>query len=59
MLPEKYGFWEPLKIPFSPDIIEKLIPNDRGGAADRLLCQRLKKAPLSRKFLAFTAWRDA
>ncbi|MEN8976496.1 hypothetical protein [Acinetobacter baumannii] len=43
MLPEKYGFWEPLKIPFSPDIIEKMIPNDRGGAADRLLCQRLKK----------------
>ncbi|PRO25754.1 hypothetical protein B9W69_21295, partial [Acinetobacter baumannii] len=43
MLPEKCGFWEPLKTPFSPEIIEKLVPNDKGGAADRLLCQRLKK----------------
>lgn len=43
MLPEKCGFWSPLKIPFSREIIESLIPNDRGGAADQLLCQRLKK----------------
>ncbi len=43
MLPEKCGFWSPLKIPFSPEIIENMIPNDRGGAADRLSCQRLKK----------------
>lgn len=43
MLPEKCGFWSPLKIPFSQDVIESLIPNDRGGAADQLSCQRLKK----------------
>lgn len=43
MLPEKCGFWSPLKIPFSPEIIESLIPNDREGAADTLWCQRLKK----------------
>lgn len=43
MIPEKCGFWSPLKIKFSPDIIETLIPDDRGGAADTLWCQRLKK----------------
>lgn len=43
MLPEKCGFWSPLKISFSPEMIESLIPEDRGGAADQLSCQRLKK----------------
>ncbi len=43
MLPEKCGFWSPLKISFTPEMIESLIPEDRGGAADRLYCQRLKK----------------
>ncbi|MBU3846160.1 MAG: hypothetical protein H9855_04150 [Candidatus Acinetobacter avistercoris] len=43
MLPEKCGFWSPMKIEFSTDIIESLIPDDRGGAADTLWCQRLKK----------------
>ena len=43
LIPEKCGFWEPLKIEFSPDIIETLIPDDRGGAADSLWCKRNKK----------------
>lgn len=43
MLPEKCGFWSPMKIQFSPDVIESLIPDDRGGAADTIWYQRLKK----------------
>ncbi|WP_445115483.1 hypothetical protein [Acinetobacter sp. WZC-1] len=43
LVPEKCGFWEPFEIKFSPDIIETLIPDDRGGQADSLYWSKAKK----------------
>lgn len=43
LVPEKCGFWEPLKVKFSSGIIETLIPDDREGRADSLYWSRNKK----------------
>lgn len=43
LVPEKCGFGEPFKIKFTPDLIETLIPDDRGGEADSLYWSRTKK----------------
>ncbi|MFV5513641.1 hypothetical protein [Acinetobacter gerneri] len=43
LIPEKCGFWEPFKIKFSPEIIDTLIPDDRGGQADTLYWNRTKR----------------
>lgn len=43
LVPEKCGFWEPFKIKFSPDIINTLIPDDRGGQAGTLYWSRTKR----------------
>lgn len=43
LVPEKCGFGEPFKIKFSQDLIETLIPDDRGGQASSLYWSRAKK----------------
>lgn len=43
LIPEKCGFWEPFKIKFSPEIIDTLVPDDRGGQADSLGWKRTKR----------------
>ncbi|OTT97165.1 hypothetical protein [Acinetobacter baumannii] len=43
LIPEKCGFWEPLKIKFSPEIIDTLIPDDTKGQTDSLYWSRNKK----------------
>jgi hypothetical protein len=40
LLPEKWGFWEPLRNKFDITQLETMIPNDRGGAADRITWKR-------------------
>jgi hypothetical protein len=42
LLPERWGFWEPLKNIFDFAQLDKMIPNDRGGAADNWIWKRNK-----------------